>query len=158
MDVIEVPSHFMENFVNDARTLPLFMSDARPQSQDAAAIAQQVLHDRHMFGALDLETQASSHAMDLRCAEETLVPYHLFLCWVGELLTTYLFAKNACSKSNHTGRVQPVWRQAAGQVNNLQTLPGSNICLRAIPPVIHDCLASCLRALKYHQLDRRLQA
>ena len=55
MDVIEIPSHFMENFVHDARTLPLFAPDA---SQRAGAIAEQVIRDRHMFGALDLETQA----------------------------------------------------------------------------------------------------
>ena len=61
MDVIEVPSHFMENYVNDARTLPLFMPDSNSAStaRKAEAMAKQVKQDRHMFGALDLETQAS---------------------------------------------------------------------------------------------------
>lgn len=61
MDVIEIPSHFMENFVHDARTLPLFAPDA---SQRAEAIAEQVIRDRHMFGALDLETQVCHSVMD----------------------------------------------------------------------------------------------
>ena len=61
MDVIEIPSHFMENFVNDARTLPLFLAPSSKGSatKQAEAMAKQLRQDRHMFGALDLETQAS---------------------------------------------------------------------------------------------------
>ena len=59
MDIIEVPSHLMENFVYDARTLALFTRDTNGQSaaQNAEAMAQRFMHDRHLFGALDLETQ-----------------------------------------------------------------------------------------------------
>ncbi|DBA74265.1 hypothetical protein WJX77_002438 [Trebouxia sp. C0004] len=66
MDVIEVPSHFMENYVNDARTLPLFMPDSSKAStaRKAEAMAKQVKQDRHMFGALDLETQVCHSLMD----------------------------------------------------------------------------------------------
>ena len=68
MDVIEVPSHFMENYVNDARTLPLFMPDSNKVStaRKAEAMAKQVKQDRHMFGALDLETQASFASYHMR--------------------------------------------------------------------------------------------
>ena len=68
MDVIEVPSHFMENYVNDARTLPLFMPDSNTDStaRKAEAMAKQVKQDRHMFGALDLETQASFATCHMR--------------------------------------------------------------------------------------------
>lgn len=68
MDVIEVPSHFMENYVNDARTLPLFMPDSNKGStaRKAEAMAKQVRQDRHMFGALDLETQASLATCHMR--------------------------------------------------------------------------------------------
>lgn len=61
MDIIEIPSHFMENFVNDARTLPLFLPPGSkgPATKKAEAVAKQLRQDRHMFGALDLETQAS---------------------------------------------------------------------------------------------------
>ncbi len=70
MDVIEVPSHFMENYVNDARTLPLFMPDSNKAStaKKAEAMAKQVKQDRHMFGALDLETQASFATYHMRVA------------------------------------------------------------------------------------------
>lgn len=59
MDVIEIPSHFMENFVYDARTLQLFMQDDNKGSaaKNAEVMAQQFMRDRHIFGALDLETQ-----------------------------------------------------------------------------------------------------
>lgn len=68
MDVIEVPSHFMEKYVNDARMLPLFMPDSNKAStaRKAEAMAKQVKQDRHMFGALDLETQASFATCHLR--------------------------------------------------------------------------------------------
>ena len=73
MDVIEIPSHFMENFVHDARTLPLFAPDA---SQRAEAIAEQVIRDRHMFGALDLETQARDVVMQLSFVYTATCPYN----------------------------------------------------------------------------------
>ena len=61
MDVIEIPSHFMENFVYDARTLQLFMQDDNKGSaaKNAEVMAHQFMRDRHIFGALDLETQVS---------------------------------------------------------------------------------------------------
>ena len=67
MDIIEIPSHFMENFVYDARTLQLFMQDSHKQSAAATAeaMAQQFMQDRHMFGALDLETQVRAFAPGL---------------------------------------------------------------------------------------------
>ena len=60
MDTVEIPSHFMENFVYDARTLQLFMKgqkDAKTAGKHAKALAKQVKEDRHLFGALDLELQ-----------------------------------------------------------------------------------------------------
>lgn len=60
MDTVEIPSHFMENFVYDARTLQLFMKgqkDANTGGKHAKALAQQVKEDRHILGALDLELQ-----------------------------------------------------------------------------------------------------
>lgn len=60
MDTVEIPSHFMENFVYDARTLQLFMQgqkDVRTAGRHARALAQQVKEDRHLLGALDLELQ-----------------------------------------------------------------------------------------------------
>lgn len=56
MDIVEIPSHFMENFVYDARTLPLFMRGPEA-GKNAAAIAQHVKQDQHLFGALDMELQ-----------------------------------------------------------------------------------------------------
>ncbi len=60
----------MENYVNDARTLPLFMPDSNTAStaRKAEAMANQVKQDRHMFGALDLETQASFATCHMRAA------------------------------------------------------------------------------------------
>lgn len=60
MDIVEVPSHFMENFVCDARTLQLFMPKRkgdRAGAKKAEALAQQIKEDRHLLGALDLELQ-----------------------------------------------------------------------------------------------------
>ena len=60
MDTVEIPSHFMENFVYDARTLRLFMKgqkDVNRAGKHAKALAQHVREDRHLLGALDLELQ-----------------------------------------------------------------------------------------------------
>lgn len=60
MDTVEIPSHFMENFVYDASTLQLFMKgqkDVNKAGKHAQALAQQVKEDRHLLGALDLELQ-----------------------------------------------------------------------------------------------------
>lgn len=80
MDIIEIPSHFMENFLNDARTIPLFMPSATAQSaaQTSEMIARQILQDRHMFGALDLEMQASHPTvlLVLCTAKDELVCMH----------------------------------------------------------------------------------
>lgn len=69
MDTVEIPSHFMENFVYDARTLQLFMQgqkDVRTAGKHATALAQQVKEDRHLLGALDLELQVRYY-MCCRC-------------------------------------------------------------------------------------------
>lgn len=63
MDIVEIPSHFMENFVYDARTLPLFMRGPEA-GKNAAAIAQHVKQDQHLFGALDMELQVCHSMMD----------------------------------------------------------------------------------------------
>lgn len=63
MDTVEIPSHFMENFVYDARTLQLFtkgQKDVTTGGKHATALAQQVKEDRHLLGALDLELQVWS--------------------------------------------------------------------------------------------------
>lgn len=60
MDTVEIPSHLMENFVYDARTLQLFMpgqKDVGMGGNHATTLAQQVKDDRHLLGALDLELQ-----------------------------------------------------------------------------------------------------
>lgn len=63
MDIVEIPSHFMENFVYDARTLQLFMPKGKGDkaaAKSAQALARQVKEDRHLLGALDLELQVGS--------------------------------------------------------------------------------------------------
>lgn len=62
MDIVEIPSHFMENFVYDARTLQLFMPKRKGDkaaAKSAEALARQVKEDRHLLGALDLELQVA---------------------------------------------------------------------------------------------------
>ena len=56
MDIVEIPSHFMENFVYDARTLQLFMRGP-DAANEAEHLAQHVQKERHLFGALDMELQ-----------------------------------------------------------------------------------------------------
>ncbi|KAL3133543.1 hypothetical protein ABBQ38_007394 [Trebouxia sp. C0009 RCD-2024] len=67
MDIVEIPSHFMENFVYDARTLQLFMPKGKGDkaaAKSAQALARQVKEDRHLLGALDLELQVCHSVMD----------------------------------------------------------------------------------------------
>ena len=64
MDIVEIPSHFMEHFIYDARTLCLFMKGPEA-SKNAAAVAHHVKQEQHLFGALDMELQVAQPLVKL---------------------------------------------------------------------------------------------
>ena len=57
MDVIEIPSHFMENYMCDPRSVDNFARHTSSGDSVPEGLVQQTVQDSHLFGALDLEGQ-----------------------------------------------------------------------------------------------------
>ena len=57
MDVIEIPSHFMENFMKDPRTVQQFARHHCSGDVLPAGLIEQAVQDDKQFGALDMEVQ-----------------------------------------------------------------------------------------------------
>lgn len=103
MDTVEIPSHFMENFVYDARTLQLFMKgqkDAKTAGKHAKALAKQVKEDRHLFGALDLELQVRPRFQPAAYFQTAVVScaqvLHGFVTWSKHPSNVLLYACMLC--------------------------------------------------------------
>lgn len=65
MDVIEIPSHFMQNFMNDPGTVDKIARHHSTGDAVPAGLVERTLQDSQLFGALDMETQVWlwSHAV-----------------------------------------------------------------------------------------------
>lgn len=57
MDVIEIPSHFMQNFMNDPGIVGQFARHHSTGDAVPAGLVERTLQDSQLFGALDMETQ-----------------------------------------------------------------------------------------------------
>ena len=57
MDVIEIPSHFMENFMSHARTVKQFARHSSSGDIVPIGLVEQTVQDSQMFGALNMENQ-----------------------------------------------------------------------------------------------------
>ena len=60
MDVIEIPSHFMENFMSDPRTVKQFARHHSSGDVVPTGLVEQTVQDSQTFGALNMENQVSS--------------------------------------------------------------------------------------------------
>lgn len=65
MDVIEVPSHFMEHFMTDPRTVHQFARHNMSGACVPEGLVQQAVQDSQLFGALDLESQVTADTLAL---------------------------------------------------------------------------------------------
>lgn len=57
LDVIEIPSHFMQNFMNDPGVVGKFARHHSTGDAVPAGLVETTLQDSQLFGALDMETQ-----------------------------------------------------------------------------------------------------
>lgn len=57
MDVIEIPSHFMQNFMNDPGVVGKFARHHSTGDVVPTGLVEQTLQDSQLFGALDMESQ-----------------------------------------------------------------------------------------------------
>ena len=102
MDVIEIPSHFMESFMKDPRIVQQFARHHCSEDVLPAGLVEQVVQNDKQFGALDMEVQVGVKCVSITSARllcELLPGYCArLLCQVTVTVTVPGYCASYCAR------------------------------------------------------------